>query len=146
MVTCRLLPQKTFFLNSKVSVSNRNTGLHSSHDESLIVYDISSGMYLLNVYEDISFCTGSAISLISINNYSNTGINIMTSYGKGLRIVGGLEITNKTRSSGVIGVLDQSNNFIPSQTIMSGNSSVTKRTTVGINIKVSLKPTNMCWM
>ena len=103
-------------------------------------------MYLPNVYEDISFCTGSAISLISDNNYSNTGINIMTSNGQGLRIVGGSEITNKTRSSGVIGVLDQSNNFIPSQTIMSGNSSVTKRTTVGINIKVSLKPTNMCWM
>ena len=107
------------FLNSKVSVINRNTDV-----------------YLPNVYEDLSFLTGTAVSLISNNDFSNTSINIATPNGKGLKIVGGSEITDPTRSSGIIGLLDVSNNFIPSLTITSGKSSVTKQMTVGINKSV----------
>ena len=107
------------FLNSKVSVRNRNTD-----------------KYLQNVYEKSTFCTGTAVSLISDNDFSNTSINIATPGGQGLKIVGGSEITDKTRSSGIIGLLDLSNNFIPSLTITSGKSSVTKKTTIGINKSV----------
>jgi photosystem II stability/assembly factor-like uncharacterized protein len=125
---------KNTFLNSKVSISNRNQGNHSSSNETLIVYDVSSGRYLPDVYyNDLSFCTGTAISMISNNDHSNTSINIATPSGRGLKIVGGSEITDKTRSSGIIGILDISNNFIPSQTITSGDSYVMKRTTLGIN-------------
>ena len=120
-------------LNSKVSVSNRNIGNHSRHDETVVIYDISSGNYLYDIYENTTFSTGSALTLISDSSYSNTGLNIMTPSGQGIKIVAGAEITNKSRSSGVIGMLDVSNNLVPSLSIISGNSKVINRSSIGIN-------------
>jgi hypothetical protein len=120
-------------LNSKVSVSNRNVGNHSSHNETVVIYDISSGKYLYDVYENTVFSTGSALTLITDSSYSNTGLNIMTPTGKGIKIVGGSEITDLNRSSGIIGMLDVSNNLVPSLSLISGSSKIKKRSSMGIN-------------
>lgn len=120
-------------INSKVSISNRNVGNHSSHNETAVIYDISSGKYLYDIYENTVFSTGSALTLISDSSYSSTGLNIMTPSGKGIKIVGGTEITDKNRTSGVIGILDESNNIVPSLSIISGNSRVRNRSSIGIN-------------
>jgi hypothetical protein len=120
-------------LNSKVSVSNRNEGNHSSHNETVVIYDISSGKYLYDVYENTVFSTGSALSLITDSSYSSTGLNIMTPTGKGIKIIGGAEITDINRSSGIIGMLDVSNNLVPSLSMISGISKVKKRSSIGIN-------------
>jgi photosystem II stability/assembly factor-like uncharacterized protein/predicted acyltransferase (DUF342 family) len=120
-------------LKSKVSISNRNLGDHSIHNETAIIYDVSSGTYLHNVYENVSFSTGSALSLISDSSSSNTGVNIMTPNGKGIKLMGGSEITNKSRSSGIIGIVDGSYDLVPSLSIISGNSRVKNRSSIGIN-------------
>ena len=120
-------------LNSKVSVSNRNVGNHSIHDETMVIYDISSGKYLYDIYENNVFSSGSALTLITDSSYSNTGLNIMTSSGKGIKIVGGTEITDISRSSGVIGMLDASYVLIPALSIISGNNRVQRRSSIGLN-------------
>jgi hypothetical protein len=120
-------------LNSKVSVSNRNVGNHSSYNETVVIYDINSGKYLEDVYEKDAFSTGSALTLISDNSYSSTGLNITTPDGNGIKIVGGTEITDIKRSSGIIGTLDTSYKLVPSLSIISGNSRVKNRSSIGIN-------------
>ena len=118
-------------LNSRVSISNRNLGLHSKYGETTIIYDISSGIYQEEVYGNAYFSTGSALSLVSDNSNSNTGLNIINTSGNGIKIIGGAEITDSSRSSGAIGILKEG--LVSSVSIISGDSNVKNRTTVGIN-------------
>jgi predicted acyltransferase (DUF342 family) len=120
------------FLNTSVSVSNRNLGLHTAKKETLVIYDISSGAYLFDNYEDSNYNTGSAVSLISDNSFSTTALNILTPDGLGLAITAGSDTSNQ-RSLGTFGVYDTSDNHITTQTIIAGNSTIVNRSTVGIN-------------
>lgn len=125
------------FLKTKVSASNRKEGLHTIKNETVVIYDISSGPFLYSLYEDLSYNTGSALTLVADNSNSNTALNIITPDGYGLALLGGG--SRKGISKGVIGVYDNSGQLIISQSIISGNSKVICRSTIGIN---TIQPKN----
>ena len=121
-------------VNSKFVVSNRLSKDHI-FGEQAIIYDISAGSYLNDYYQQSSYNTGNALSLISDNNNSNTFLNIANPTKIGLAIGGGsiiLPADPNTRAMGTIGLID-SGNYVPVQTIVSGNNIISQRATVGIN-------------
>ena len=127
----------TTIINSSLSISNQPNKKEHMKNEEVIIYDISNGSYLYDVYENTNHTTGNALSLVSNNNNSNTFLNILTPSGKGMGIVGGVlpqqQLTNPSSKSMLsMGIFDQSSNYIPSQIIVEGNNLI-KRTTIGIN-------------
>jgi UDP-3-O-[3-hydroxymyristoyl] glucosamine N-acyltransferase len=122
-------------VNSKFAVSNRLSKDHV-FGEQAVIYDISAGPYLNNYYKKPTYNTGNALSLISDNNNSNTFLNIANPNKIGLAVGGGsiiLPTDSNTRSMGTIGLTDICGNYVPVQTIVSGNNIISKRSTVGIN-------------
>jgi hypothetical protein len=119
---------------SKMSVSYRTNNV-TSHvmGETAVIYDISSGTYLQPVYQNSTENTGSALSLIANDSSSNTFMNIITPNKKGLSIGGGVYPNDQSRSMGSIGWRDTNANYTPSINIISGNSNIKHKTTVGIN-------------
>jgi cytoskeletal protein CcmA (bactofilin family) len=114
---------------SRVGISNRTNPLDYPSNvitpvstETVTIYDTSNGSYLPNAY-DVSnlITTGSALSLVSNDNSSNTFMNIVTPSGKGLSVGGGAYPLDKTRSMGTIGLMDGSMNYIPTQTMIPRN-------------------------
>ena len=121
---------------SKLCVSNRNSAPHTIFGESTVIHDISSGSFLYDSYEinENKYRTGNALSLVSGDISSNTFMNIITPSGEGIRIGGGSYNKDTSRSMGFIGMtINSSGGFVPSQTIIAGNSLVKHRSTVGIN-------------
>lgn len=120
--------------NSNISVSNRNLGPHTFLNESAVIYDISSGPFLYNIYEDNNFNSGSALTLVADNDNSNTSMNIITPSGYGISMVGGSYMKNTSCSSGSIGLFNSKNQFITSQIFIENCQKLSNRTTIGINI------------
>jgi NDP-sugar pyrophosphorylase family protein len=119
---------------SKLSVSNRDSAVVSHvMGETTVIYDISAGTYLPQIYQNSTEKTGNALSLIANDSSSNTFMNIITPNKQGVSIGGGVYPNDQTRSMGTIGWRDASANYTPSINIVSGNSLVRKKTTVGIN-------------
>lgn len=122
-------------LLSTVSVSNRNDGLVSHvNGETLVVYDISSGIYLSSNYDNSACYTGTALSLIASDLSSITFLKITNKDGsKGWGWGAGTYPNDTSRSMATMGWTDICKNYIPNQTIVSGNSSIHNRSTIGIN-------------
>ena len=118
---------------SNISIGHRNVNSHI-YNETAVIYDNSSDSFLHDIYESEDFHTGSALTLVADNSLdSNTGVNIVTTAGKGIKILGGSYIKGNTRSAGILGIYDISKKILSSQTIVAGNSRVKNRSTVGIN-------------
>ena len=118
-------------LLSNITISNRGSQPHL-FNETAIIYDTSNGPFFDNIHSD-PITTGSALSLISSNNDSNTFLNITTPSGEGLTIGGGIYSNDHLRSSGFIGLIDSCGNMINSGIIVSGSDPVKYKSTIGIN-------------
>ena len=118
-------------LMSNITVSNRGSQPHL-FNETVIIYDTSNGPFFGNIYSQ-SINTGSALTLVSANNTSNTFLHISTPSGEGIAIGGGVYSNDTTRSSGFIGLTDSSGQLITTQNIVSGSDPVKYRSTIGIN-------------
>jgi hypothetical protein len=118
---------------SKLSVSNRNNDASHILQETAVIYDVSSGQYLQNIYNNPSQTTGNALSIVANDSGSNTFMNIITPNKQGLSIGGGVYVNDTSRSMGTIGMKDSSGNYTPSLNIVSGKSNIRNKTTIGIN-------------
>jgi len=126
-------------IRSKLTVSNHldetNTNIFN---ETVTIFDISSGPYLGNNYyiqsENLNeYNSGNALTLVSDNSNSNTFLNITTPNKIGMSIGGGSLPNDIMRSIGIISLFDNCGNSNPVQTIVSGNIDVLQRATIGIN-------------
>jgi hypothetical protein len=129
-------------IKSKLSISNRSSnviGNYINHikGETVAIYDISSSynnsIYLQNIYNNSNIKTGSALSLISGDNSSNTFLNIITPNITGISIGGGAFPNDTTRHFGTIGWTDICSNFNPIQNFVSGKNASKYKTTIGFN-------------
>jgi photosystem II stability/assembly factor-like uncharacterized protein len=111
-----------------VSKPNRNISAQLLN-ETAIIYDISSGIYFYDIYTKPLVNTGSALTLVSSDNSSNTFLNIVNPQGNGFRIGGGVFPKDITRNMGVLTL----NGYTPSQMIVAGNSSLKNHSTIGFN-------------
>jgi len=117
-------------VSSQMTIADNNKTITHVNNETLAVYDISSGYYYPNIYNK-NLLTGSAATFVSSDLYSNTFIHINTPAKKGVSIGGGAyPVDNLYRNSGIISL---SNNTNPTQMIVSGNSTVKYFSTTGIN-------------
>jgi hypothetical protein len=126
-------PNSTIY--SRLHVTNRDIS-DNIFDETMVIYDISSGKYLYDIYENNN-TTGHALTLVSNNNSSNTFMKIVSPNKSGLGIGGGTYSNDNNRAMGIIGLSKSDGNngniFIPIQNIVSGNTKVKYYATVGIN-------------
>jgi hypothetical protein len=122
-------------LLSTTSISNRKDLLTDHvNDETVIIYDISTGVFLSSIYDNSSCYTGVSLSLISSDLSSNTFLKITNTDGsKGWGWNAGAYPGDMTRNMTTTGWMDVCKNYIPTQTIVSGNSSINTRSTIGIN-------------
>jgi len=117
---------------SNLRLSNRNT-MSNIYNETLVIYDNSYGNYLYDAYENSSAKTGNALTMVTDTNTSNTFMNIVTPNKLGFMVGGGSYINDNARSMGTIGVTNSTGNYLPTQTIISGNSKAKYYTTLGLN-------------
>jgi hypothetical protein len=125
-----IAPNTTIY--SRLHVTNRDVSSNLLN-ETMVIYDISAGRYLYDVYNNNSYTKGSALTLVSNDTVSNTFMNIITPNKLGLGIGGGSYIKDTARSFGTIGVYNSQNQYIPSQNIVSGNSKEKYYSTIGVN-------------
>jgi hypothetical protein len=119
---------------SKMIVSYRDDELSNQVDsETVTIYDNSSGIFLQDVYNNKNAFTGNALSLISTDANSTTFLSINTEEQMGWKWGAGVLPTDLTRNMGTMGYIDENNKYVPSETIVSGNSLVKTRSTIGIN-------------
>ena len=117
---------------SNLRLSNRNT-VSNIYNETMVIYDNSYGNYLYDAYENSSAKTGNALTMVTDTNTSNTFMNIVTPSKLGLSVGGGSYINDNMRSMGTIGLTNSNGNYLPTQTIITGNSRVKYYTTTGFN-------------
>jgi carbonic anhydrase/acetyltransferase-like protein (isoleucine patch superfamily) len=115
---------------SNVSISNRS--VDHILNETMVVYDNSSGIYFKDIYNNPYSITGNAASFIANDNSSNTFLNVITPNGYGARYGGGVYPYDTSRAMNTFGIMKDLN-YIPSHTIVSGNDPVKYKTTTGIN-------------
>jgi len=120
-------------LQSYLIVTNRGTNYNAKYNESAIIYDNSNSTYLKNVYDVSSALTGNSLSLLAIDNSSNTFLRIIDPSGSGLAVGGGAFPADTNRSFGSMFLSDFSGNYILSQNIVSGNNFYKYASTTGIN-------------
>jgi len=120
-------------IHSQLSIS-KNTLLSPIYNETVIVQDIPrSSPYLYDTYNKTGITTGTAMSLVSSDNSSNTFLNIISPNKTGISIGGGSDWVYKSRSTGTIGLLNASGDYHPSLNIVSGISNIQYKSTIGIN-------------
>jgi hypothetical protein len=117
---------------SNLVVSNRSATAHVAN-ETMVVYDLSAGNYLYDVYESSNVRTGNAWTAVSADESSNTFVRIVTPKNMGIGIGGGTYPNNANVSYGSMGVFDASGTYRPSLNMARGNSRTQKKTTVGVN-------------
>ena len=119
---------------SKMVVSDRLDTLSESVDgEVVTIYDNPSGFFLFDIYNNSSIYNGNALSLISTDTHSITFLNILTPDQMGWKWGGGVFPNDSTRNMSTTGYIDENQKYVPSQTIVSGNSLIKTRSTIGIN-------------
>lgn len=106
---------------------------NSKYGETLTVYDSSNSIYLFNMYDTSSSITGTAITMVAIDNSSNTQAKLIAPNNMGLSLIGGVFPNDTTRSMGTISLTDISKNLIQSHTILSGKDPAKYFSTFGIN-------------
>ena len=121
-------------ITSKLTINNNSKPLHTINKESVLIYDVGDGFFLSDIYNENTVSSGSALTLIgSDTNLCNTGMNIVTSMNKGMKLLGGIDAYDNTRSVSILGVYDTMNNMVPSQTIIAGNTISKIKSTMGVN-------------
>jgi hypothetical protein len=120
-------------LFSQMSISPLTGQNAHLKNETAIIYDISNGKYLYDVYKQDTENTGNALTLVATDMSSITFLNIITPNKKGLEIGGGAYPNDQSRSLGTFGYNDSTGNYVPIQNLVSGSSSVKVRSTTGIN-------------
>ena len=119
------------------NTSNGNT--HTSFGETVLIYDKNNEgnqpVFFNEAYGNTSVKTGSALTVQSINNASNTFMNITTPNSLGIQIGGGSYPKDPTRSMGVIDVYNPTIDIdaTPSIMLVSGNSVTKFNSTTGFN-------------
>ena len=119
------------------NATNGNT--HTSFGETVLIYDKDNGenqpVFFNEAYGNTSVKTGSALTVQSINNASNTFMNIVTPSNLGIQIGGGSYPKDPTRSMGVIDVYNPSIDIdaTPSIVFVSGDSVTKYNSTTGFN-------------
>jgi hypothetical protein len=122
-----IIALSNFHISNRLDKMNQNI-----FNESLVVYDNSSGIYNYDIYKTNS-ATGNGITVVSNDNSSNSFLNIVTPNKTGLGIAGGSYPNDTSRSMATIGLNDSSGNFIPNQTIVSSTIKGKYKSTLGIN-------------
>ena len=127
------VPNNTKIL-SKMVVSDRIDTLSESIDSEVVtIYDNPNGFFLFDIYNNSNIYKGNALSLISTDANSITFLNIMTPEQMGWKWGGGVFPNDSKRNMSTMGYIDENNKYIQSETIVSGNSLVKTRSTIGIN-------------
>lgn len=127
------VPNNTKIL-SKMVVSDRLDTLSESVDgEVVTIYDNPSGFFLFDIYNNSSIYNGNALSLISTDTHSITFLSIIAPDQMGWKWGGGAFPNDSTRNMSTMGYIDENQKYVPSETIVSGNSLVKNRSTIGIN-------------
>ena len=131
-------------LLSNIAISNRKDGLHTHvKKETVVIYDNSSSTYLPDVYtnnfnsntniiDSTTYKTGTALSLVASDINATTFLNISNT-NKGWQWGAGTFPKDLSRNMATTGWTDNTSNYIPIETIVSGNSLVNTRTTIGVN-------------
>jgi hypothetical protein len=70
---------------TRLHITNRNTQTNI-FDETLVLYDTSCGNYLYDTYENTTYNTGKAMTMVTYGNTSNTFMNIVTPSKLGLSL------------------------------------------------------------
>jgi len=122
----------TTTIYSKLQLTTRDTSANI-FNEPAIIYDTSSGTYFYDIYGKSTAYTGTAMTLVSNDNSSNTFMKIVSPNKLGLAIGGGSYTYDNTRSMATMGVLDTTGTYYPTQTIVNGNSKLKYYSTLGIN-------------
>ena len=115
---------------------SHNSNLHHIRNEPVTIYDNAVGPFLDRIYPVECVNTGDSLFLCSQDNSSNTFIKMVTPSGIGLAVGGGAYPDDTSRPFGVLGLIDNSNNYINSQTIVQSqnyNSKYNIPITLGIN-------------
>jgi hypothetical protein len=120
---------------SRMSVSNRPDEAHENiFEEALIVYDENNNdIYKPEYYNDQTESTGNALTLVALDNNSNTFFRIVTPEKKGLSIGGGCYPSDHSRSMGTIGLTDICGNYTQNMMIVSGTNPAKYNSTLGVN-------------
>ena len=127
------VPNNTKIL-SKMVISDRIDTLSETVDgEVVTIYDNPNGYFLLDIFNNSSIYNGNALSLISTDNNSITFFNIITPEQMGWKWGGGAFPNDSMRNMSTTGYIDENQKYVPSETIVSGNSLVKNRSTIGIN-------------
>jgi photosystem II stability/assembly factor-like uncharacterized protein len=120
-------------IQSKLSVCSHRGESNHLYNETAIIYDISSGVFLNTIYQTPTVYTGNALTLVSTDNSSNTFLHITTpNTNTGISIGGGAYPNDTSRSMGMIGYMGEDNVFQPSHTIVSNHNKYYP-STIGIN-------------
>jgi len=128
-------------VTSKMIITDNTTNgnTHTSFGETVLIYDKDNGanqpVFFNEAYGNTSVKTGSALTVQSINNASNTFVNIVTPNSLGIQIGGGSYPKDPTRSMGVIDVYNPSidTDATPSMILVSGDSVTKFNSTTGFN-------------
>jgi len=123
---------KNLCISAPTTIAMNVINTHN-HGEMLTIYDVSSGVFFGNVYQNNCVYTGSSASFVSSSNTSNTFIYMGTPSGAGGAIGGGSYPVGSGRTMTSIGLTDTSGNYTPGQTIVSGNALTRYYTTTGVN-------------
>jgi hypothetical protein len=121
---------ETIITDNKSSILDNNSSLSVYNNK-------TSNVYLEDVYDNSAAYVSDGISLVSVDETSSIFMKMVsrstTETTKGFAIVGGAFAGDTSRAMGSLGCLDDDGNYIPNQTIVSGNSNVKLKTTLGIN-------------
>jgi hypothetical protein len=118
---------------SSTMVISTNGKYNTIYGETLTVYDNSNSIFLFNVYDTSYVQTGNAITMVAIDNSSNTQAKLVTPGGSGLSLIGGAFPNDITRAMGAAQLTDASDNVMPSFMIVSGKDPKKYYSTFGIN-------------
>ena len=119
---------------SKMVVSNRYDELSNLlQNETVAIYDTSYGVYLQDVYNKSNVYEGTSLNLTSSDANAITFLNITNPDKTGWQWGGGPFPNDYTRNMATTGYTDIHNRYVPTETIVSGNSLVLNRSTIGIN-------------
>ena len=124
-------------LLSNIAISNRKDGLRDHvKKETVVIYDNSSSIYLPEVYtnnvDSTTYKTGTALSLVASDTNATTFLNISNT-NKGWQWGAGSFPKDISRNMATTGWTDNTSKYIPIETIVSGNSLVNTRATIGVN-------------
>ena len=103
------------------------------YKETMLLFDNSNDTYLYDVYANNQIRSGNALTMVAVDNSSNTFFRAVAPNKRGLAMNGGVFSNDTTRSMSNIGLSDICGTFIPSQTIVSSSNTHKYLSTIGIN-------------